>query len=350
MNTDIAAHLATRASYFRGPPRTVPGAAAPSPFKEWLHFCVLAPEVRLLANLSLMSRLGRSGVTPTLDARVIALAEAKGEWLGGLDEIPRSGLELVPGRVDARFGETYLRARSGAFELSLKSNAAPISARLRLEPVTLPLLRPKTALGSAVVNWLAAPRLRATGTITIEGTPYFLRNAPAYHDHNWGHWRWGREFYWQWAFGLPSVDDNPWTVVFYRLFDRSRTIEHARALLLWHGQHLFRVFRDDEVVSRERGFLSPPRILKVPPAMGLLVPQLSTDVARQLTVEARSGGDTVLLEIDNSSLAQLIVPNDDDLETTVINEVVGAFRLSGRVQGETVESQGESFHEHVTHG
>ena len=116
-----------------------------------------------------MSRPGRAGVTPSLDARVIALAEANGAWMGGLDEIRRSDLELVPGRVDSRFGETHLRARSGAFELLLKSNAADVTARLRLEPMTLPLLRPKTAIGSAVVNWLAAPRLRATGSITGRG-------------------------------------------------------------------------------------------------------------------------------------------------------------------------------------
>jgi hypothetical protein len=348
VNTDLAGHLATHASYFRGAPAQV--WEPRSPYKEWLHFCVLAPEVKLLVNLSLMSRARGGTDRPATDARVVVLAEAAGAWRGGLDEIRPTDLQLVPGRVDARFGDTRLRARSGAFELSLEPGAAPVSARLRLEPATLPLLRPKTSLGSAVVNWLAAPRLRAPGTITVDGRPFFLRDAPAYHDHNWGHWRWGQEFFWQWAFGLPRSFDDPWTVVFYRMFDRSRNTEHARALLLWREQHLHRVFRDDEVAVRETGFLRPPQILKIPPAMGLLAPQLSTDVAAQLTVEARSGRDDVRLEIENRSLAQLVVPNDTDLGTTIINEVVGRFRLQGGAQGASVESQGESCHEHVTHG
>jgi hypothetical protein len=323
---------------------------ASSPFKEWLHFCVLAPEVKLLVNLSLMARPTDIAKGASFDPRVVVLAEAGGDWKGGVEAIRPTDLDVVPGRVDARFGGTRLRARSTAFELSLEPGAARVSARLRLEPLTFPLLRPKTSLGTALVSWLAAPRLRASGTITVDGTPYFVRDAPAYHDHNWGHWSWGQDFFWQWAFGLPSSLADPWTVVFYRMFDRSRTTEHARALLLWRDQHLFRVFRDDEITIRETGFLRPPRILKVPSAMALLAPQLSTDVAAQLTVEARSPRDEARLEIRNRNLAQLVVPNDADLGTTIINEVVGRFQLHGHVQGAAVDSAGESFHEHVTHG
>jgi hypothetical protein len=348
--SELAAQLATRSSYFRGPPPRGTEGAGAAPFKEWLHFCVLAPDVRLLVNMSLMARPGSPDAPRTLDARVVVLAEAGGQWIGGLDEIRPVDLELIPGRVDSRFGETRLRARSAGFELALQPSGVPLSARLRLEPITMPLLRPKTALGSAVVNWLAAPRLKASGTITLEGKPHFLRDAPAYHDHNWGHWRWGKEFFWQWAFGLPASLDDPWTVVFYRMFDRARTTEHARALLLWRDEHLFRIFRDDEVAVRESGFLRPQRILKVPPVMGLLAPQHSTDVATRLEVEGRSGGDVVRLQIDNRDLAQLVVPNDADLDSTIINEVVGTFHLAGDVQGASVESRGEAFHEHVTHG
>ena len=75
--------------------------------------------------------------------------------------------------------------------------------------------------------------------------------------------------------------------------------------------------------------------------MGLLAPQLSTDVAARLTVEARSGGDSVRMQIENRSLAQLIVPNDADLGTTVINEVVGAFELAGEAQRVSIDSRGD---------
>jgi hypothetical protein len=350
VHADLAGHLATRSSYFRGAPTMMMDPSVPAPFKEWLHFCVLDSEVKLLVNLSLMSRTSRAADRAGLDARVVVLAEVDGKWIGGLDHVQPANLQVIPGRVDARFGGTRLRARSAAFELSLEPGAAPISARLRLEPITLPILRPRTSLGGAVVNWLAAPRLRATGTITVGGRPHFVHDASAYHDHNWGHWRWGQEFFWQWAFGLPTSLDDPWTAVFYRMFDRSRTTEHARALLLWRGPHFFRIFRDDEVGVRETGFLRPPTILKIPSAMALLAPQLSTDVSAQLTVEARSGRDDVRLEMENCSLAQLIVPNDADLGTTIINEVVGGYRLRGEAQGVSVESAGQSFHEHVTHG
>ena len=349
MNTDIAAHLATRSSYFRGPPVRAASDATRSPFKEWLHFCVLAPEVRLLVNLSLMSRPEKASDAASTDARVIVLSEANGEWIGGLDEIPRSDLDLVPGRVDARFGQTQLRARSGAFELSLVSNAAA------------PLGAPAAGAGDAAAA-AAQDRHR-------ERRRELARDAPAARDrfdHGEGHsvlpaQRAGvprpqlgslalgaRVLL---AMGVRSsdgrrrpMDGGLLSTVRPLTNDRARTRAAA-------------VARPAPVPSlsrrrggRETGFLRPQSILKIPPAMGLLAPQLSTDVAQQLTVVARAGGDTVRLQIDNRSLAQLIVPNDADLETTVINEVVGDFRLSGQVQGALVESKGESFHEHVTHG
>jgi hypothetical protein len=349
MDAEFAGYLATRASYFRGPVVSA-DPEGNAPFKEWLHFCVLAPDVRLLVNMSLVARPGKNGNPSNVDARVIVLAEVDGEWTGGLDEIQPVDLEFVPGRVDSRFGGTSLRVRLAAFELALEPKGVPLSARLRLEPTTIPLLRPKTVLGSAVVSWLATPRLRASGSIMVKGRPHFLIDAPAYHDHNWGHWRWGREFFWQWAFGAPSSRDDQWTAVFYRMFDRSRTVEHARALLLWRDQNLFRVFRDDEIEVHEGGFLRAQKILKIPPVMGLLAPQLSTDVAARLSVEARSAGDVVQLTVDNRDLAQVIVPNDVDLGSTIINEVVGTFALSGDVQNIAVGSRGQSFYEHVTRG
>jgi hypothetical protein len=346
MDPRLVAQLAARSSHFRGADWRDPASAR---FKEWLHFCVLAPGIELLVNLSIAGRPARERAAESaFVARLVVMARSHGRWLGSVEEVPASQVSLRPGQVDAVFGDTALRCQSGAFELLLRPRAIPLSARLRLEPVTLPLMRSKTSLGEGLVNWLAVPRLRAFGSITADGTPHVLRGQPAYHDHNWGTWRWGRDFFWQWAFGLPSSADDPWTLVFYRLFDRARTVENALSVLVWRGDQLFRVFHQGDVAVSPQGFLRRASILKVPPVMGLLAPQLTTDVAERIVVEAGTGKDHLRFEIDNQDLAQVLIPSESDLGTTVINEVVGTYRGGGSIQGVSVETQGQSFHEHVT--
>lgn len=361
------ATLAARASHFRGAlDPSAPAVAAPW-FKEWVHFCVFGPGVDLLVNLSLMGpgaaeradrRDARREDGPELPGRArpgalksrstVLARTAGGAWTGSVEDIPDAGLVFSPGRVDALFGETALRSRAGAFELHLRPRDIPVSARLRLEPGTMPLVRPRTEIGEARVSWLAIPRLRAFGTVTVDGKTTVLRGVPAYHDHNWGSWRWGRDFFWQWACGLPARDDDPWTFVFYRLFDRARTIDHALAMLVWRGPELYRVFHAGDIAVEQEGFLRSERVTKVPAVMALLVPRLTTDVPRRLVATARAGRDEVRFEIESRDLAQVLVPNESDLETTIINEVAGEFRARGTIRGVDVNSSGSSFHEHVT--
>jgi hypothetical protein len=51
-------------------------------------------------------------------------------------------------------------------------------------------------------------------------------------------------------------------------------------------------------------------------------------------VEARCGDDEVQLVFEPDALCQIVTPNDDDLECTVINEACGRLRVDGRIRGE----------------
>ena len=84
---------------------------------------------------------------------------------------------------------------------------------LVLHPMSMPGRAPNlTREDGPPIHWVVIPRLRAEGTIEIDGVVHHLQNAPAYHDHNWGYWSWGDDFAWEWGFGLDEDPENPWNM------------------------------------------------------------------------------------------------------------------------------------------
>jgi hypothetical protein len=338
MIDEAALRYGPRESYFRGPPR----AQAKTGYKEWLHFCVAAPSITLLVNLSLMASARGS-----LQGRLAVLVHAAGQWTGGIEDVSPAELTIVSGLADCRFGGTRLATREGAFDLLLCPRSTPVSGRLRLTAASSPMVRSDTVLDGDLLSWLTLPRMHATGTVVVDGATHVLTDAPSYHDHNWGRWPWGSS-YWQWGVSLPPNAREPWTAVFYRLIDRTQNVEKAHALLLWRGSALQKVFREGDVIITPAGFLPAAPLLRIPPVMGLVAPARATDVPARLTVNGRRGNDWVRCEIENSSVAQIVVPNETDLGVTIINEVVGSASLAGSIGGEGVTSAGPSMYEHVT--
>jgi hypothetical protein len=193
------------------------------------------------------------------------------------------------------------------------------------------------------IHWMVLPRLRATGFVRIGTRTHVLRDAPAYHDHNWGSFGWGRNFAWEWGYTLPRDANNPWSLVFVRLTDRGHRHMLMQGIFLWHRGRQERVFRDGEIEVTHEGLLRPSSIFKIPRVMALVSPGLATDVPRRLTVSGRSGGDWVRFELVSSDVAQVVIPNDDDVGVTIINEVSGDARVEGEVRGVPIRFEGRSM-------
>lgn len=320
------------------------GPLAPRDHKEWHHFCVVGPELDAVVNLSL------SGDTRPGEqvARVVVLAhEHERGWHGEVETVLIRDVEARSGGVDLRVGSNAVCLQGAAFVVSVALQDHPVGLRLRLQPRTVPLLvRNDVPVGPAWVNWLVLPRLEVTGTVVLGARVYRLERAPAYHDHNWGRWRWGQDFSWQWGFALPDDPGDPWAAVFDRTTNRARSIDLERTFALWHRGELHRVLTQTEVDIQPVGLLHPERVgLKVPRVMGLLTPERTTDIPQRLVVTGAAGADHVQLVFEPEDVAQILIPNETDLGTTVISEAAGRVTLEGRVKGRTVASSGRGIFE-----
>jgi len=324
--------------YFRRPPRVERGT-----HKEWLHFAVYAEGLDVLVNYSIVDDI-RPRAPQGAELYRLTCIVREGAWDGDVDSWPQHSARVRGGSLDLSFGPNEVRFEGGAYLLRAKLKNRPIEVDLVLEPDAFPTEANNVNVEDGPpIHWMVAPRLRASGTVKHAGRTHVLVDAPAYHDHNWGSFGWGRNFAWEWGYTLPRDKDNPWTLVFVRLTDRGHRRMLMQGIFLWRAGSKERVFRDDEVELRHEGLLRPRSLLKIPRVMGLVSPGTAVDVPRRLTVTGRSRGDWVDFEFDSSDVAQVIIPNDDDLGVTIINEVSGDARVRGEVRGEAFGFQGRSM-------
>jgi hypothetical protein len=332
--------------YLRGSKTRWQGQAG---HKEWLHFAIHAGELDLLVNLSLVDDIGEGARRGAQIARVVCLCRESGgggTWFGDIDQHPARDVKSPVGRLELCFGDNHAVFRDGRLALRARMARLPIAVDLELEPLTLPSQANNLIVeGCDPIQWLVVPRLAATGTVTIGPRTHVLERAVAYHDHNWGYFRWGKNFAWEWGYAAPASLDDPWTLVFVRLSDRRHLTDLMQAIFLWKGERQVRLFRGSELEVWHEGLLRPTRVFKLPRVMALASPGNVTDVPQRLIVRARRGNDRVDLTFDTSDVAQVIIPNDDDVGVTIIHEVAGEVSVEGRVEGERFELAGPSIFE-----
>jgi hypothetical protein len=340
IESHTVARLLERSDFWRRSPASAGGAAG---HKEWSYFCVLAHDVDVIVNLSIMDRppLERGAPGRAEEARVALLARThEGIWHGDVEACAPETVVLQAGRVGVRLGRSQLSLTEGAYRLDAHVGSGPVTTSLVLRPTARPGLTRSVPLGpDEPMHWLVVPRLAATGEVRIGQDVYRLRNAPAYHDHNWGCFSWGGDFAWEWGIALAG-QATPWSLIYYRITDRGRHRAISQGVLLWRDDRHCRTFRDTDLRVRGAGLLRVGRSLWVPRIMSLAIPGTAADIPGRLEVEARSGNDALDIAIDLADCAQVGVPNDHDEGMTSISECRGRVRVSGRVRGDVVRFDG----------
>jgi hypothetical protein len=330
-----------RGDYFRRPRGRLSDALE---HKEWMHFCVSSEDVDVFVNFSVVDehRPERDGI---VEVGRLTCAVRTSQWDGDVDRFEPEEFSVRAGRMNVRFGESGIAYEGGTFHVLARLRRRPVEVNLTFEPVTVASQVNNISLGDAPpLHWFVVPRLLASGHVRVGNVVTDLARVPAYHDHNWGHFRWGQDFAWVWGYG-HGARNAPWSIAFDRLTNRARNEDLLRGILLWHGARHHRVFGGPEIQLRYEGHCRPEHLLKLPRVMGLLRPEMATDVPARLLARAESRGDVLEVEFSARHVCQLIAPNDAGLGVTVINEVSGDLLLSGRVRGQSVDMAGRAMFE-----
>jgi hypothetical protein len=311
-------------------------------FKEWFHFSVNGQNKDAIVNFNLFDDptsepAGRIG-------RVIALVR-DGSWRGGIHEVDGQEARALPGGQGVALGNSTLRFHRGSYLMHAEVPALEMTLDLTFAPLTVPAQANNTHLPpDGTLHWLLVPRLSANGTVRYGGRVVEFREAPSYHDHNWGDFSWGGDFAWEWGYVAPG-GTVPFSLVMTRLSNRGHTRDYDRSIMVWKEGRQVRLFRDVEVVVAHTGCFRPPRLLRVPGVLGLVSPGTASEMPAHVEVQARSGADHLRLWFEPKDAVQIGVPNDGDVGMTLINEVWGHARVAGQIRGDAVSFEASSVFE-----
>ncbi len=327
-----AGHAVPRQDHVRLPRRPADARG----FKEWFHFCVSTPEVDAIVNFAVLDSAASDAEGPRWAPRLTVLAR-EDRWCGSVEAVDWSDCEVTPGQTACRLGRASFYWADGAYRVSAGGDSDAVEVHLVLEPETLPALVHNVDVGAGdPLHWLMVPRLRATGSVRVGDRQHRVWGAPAYHDHNWGRFRWSGRFAWEWGCALAPAGDADWAVVFTRMRDPREERTLRQGLFVWRGGHQVKVFRGDRMRAERTGRTTAGVSLRAPAVLGLITPEGQTDVPERFCIEAEDGEDRVTLVFVPEDTAQILVPHDGETGTTRIQEVAGTVEVTGRLGGEPV--------------
>jgi len=303
-------------------------------YKEWWHFNVIDDRsgLDLIINFSISGDV-RTPASGEANLVVLATSQEFG-WRGGIDQHDGLAARIDPRRLDISVAGSSVAFSEGAFRLNLATRHE-LAVSMILFPETEPLVVWKdTRLGSGHINWMIIPSLRAEGTLVIDDRLHRFSGARAYHDHNWGAWRWGENFGWDWGFCSAALlaDGQPISFVYDRTTDRigSSTLEHS--LMLWRGRDLAKFFSRRMLRVRRNGWFRGP-IRRLPGVAHLVDARSVASIPARLEIVADDGSDRLEATYIPDTAVQLALARETGDGLITLNETMGWLTLSGQIGG-----------------
>lgn len=335
-----SARGAERLGVVRGP------GAEPGPFKEWLHLCASGPTGLLLVNLS--HERGGSGSA----GRAIIVADRQRSATAQVIEPSEPDWVFEPGVAAARVAGCRFDWRGDQAQLELDAPDGSVRGTLALRSAATPAWTGSIPMPTgAELSWVVAPHWTIErGSLWVDGEPVLLDGWQAYHDHNWGRFRWADDFAWEWAYGHPRIGSDPACVVFGRLTDRVCARIASKVLMVWWEGRQVRTFRGADVrvrlVGEVRADDSPP----APGAARLLLPKRPCGVPAVIEVRARRGDDALTVCFETRRVHRLGVPEDGNpIGLRVLHEIHARVQCVGVIGGRAIDMRGDGGSELLRH-
>jgi hypothetical protein len=330
-----------RSDFLRAP---LLATAKPDGFKEWYHFVVHRPGSRILINFSLTSEVSHAG-SSRLAPRVIVIAHDE-RWIGAIERFDESDLDVSAELGVLTVGGNQMTVRPNGYRVVIDLPGHDIRGEFDLTSVSRPFAVNNQPVGDGRVSWLFVPRLRADGWLRIGRQEISYEGDVAYHDHNWGRFRWGDDFGWTWGTILPSGPEMPWSLVFQQMTDRRRLRCLYQALWVWRYDEPGAIFPPAAVHTRFRGLLGRAADCTLPPPMRLILDGVASDIPERMEIAGTWAGDAVRAEFRPQSYARLAQPSEVSLDRSVVLcETNGTARVSGSINGEGIDFVGAGVFE-----
>jgi len=306
-------------------------------YKDWLHLNVFDHETGNIGVINVS--LHGSPRDPRSRAIGLALVNvAKTGWWGNIEigGIADAGIGLES--ISLEQVAVAVQARQGIVMASVRNDRSGLRANLKATAAVPPIsVEEQLPLGNGWISWFAVPRLTVDGEWTIGNDRMILKEASAYHDHNWGRWHWGENLGWEWGCFLTPGPSGV-TFVLSLTSDRAHR-RFGKTLLTVQLEQKKRTFAGSAVKLDYEGALSINR--RIPGALAALhQDKAHAHLPSTLKFTADDGVDRVEVVYSARSAAQLIVADPIVTGYGFIHEIVGEFSCNGSIAETELKGSG----------
>lgn len=240
-------------------------------------------------------------------------------------DVPSARVAFDTTGADVAIGPSFVRQRDGRYTLHAEADGEGRRVRLdlTLEPAPNRYFPPVELRDDEFLSGYVVPALAATasGRACVADRCQVIREAAAYHDHNWGVWR---DVTWEWG----SATGDHVSLLYGGVYGPERSATSPFFLALADSLGVRRVFRFDRIrYQGER------------PADGLA----GARAPRAFTLTGTWEADTVTLSVtvEHALASEMQAASF----RRIFLQMRGRFELDGAVQGEPVRDAGQGFFE-----
>jgi hypothetical protein len=314
-------------------------------YKDWLHLNVFdtATGIALVLNGAVQG----AADDPRAVASATALVHHAGSWSTHHETVSRSQTEITE-RTLAVGDQLVIQLDpvSGGMTTTFRHPTSGLAVHVEAVPLTRAIhtVAPMP-FGSGWIAWRAVPLLRSKGYVETAGRRTSLDDALAYHDHNWGRWRWGEDIGWEWA-AWPSEDG---ALVMSRATDRAHGKAAANVTIALPGRQGWqnRSYGGHSVEVRLANWRRGCH-RRLPGGMAALHAERSSPrLPGSVELRVDDGFDRMTARLDVEDAMQVIVADPQFAGYSYIHEMFGPFRASGMCGGQRFALHGQGVFEYV---
>lgn len=326
----------------------LPSAATPDS-KDWYHVVLLhaASGSRAIANVN----LDGSGADAVLEWTLVVHAPGEPSRLYGTSrsQIWRPG--MVQARPLAILGSDVSYGFDGQ-QIALRIAPRDIELQLNLvaRPTATPLLVSEGApFGSGYFGWGIMPVLQAEGEIAACGRSEPIDSSWfCYHDHNFGRFRWGEDFGWEWLVAHAVGDGGePMTVIADWRTDRAHTPGGLLHVYIVIGGKVRKIFLGPAVRLRWHWHDEAALPTRLPGTMATLLADRPVRRPRAIVLDAADERDRIQLTVDVDAYFEVIAPDSCSSAATRIGETSGLATVELRLADSCLAGRGLAYAEYT---
>ncbi|MDJ0509955.1 MAG: hypothetical protein QNJ64_11950 [Crocosphaera sp.] len=332
---------------------------SPIDWKDWYHYILIDPQtqIRVLVNISLIGKPEQGEIQttfivtipstflphnlfPSVPLLTLGIAFSQ-EW-------KTNNITTNPLQIQARKVNLNIIGKNCYLEINDHHSQLAINFQGEVKATPL-LITENSPFGSGFIGWGFVPSLEVSGELSIYNHSFNINpNWFCYHDRNFGRFRWGEDFGWEWFVAFLTDDKGQiFTLVLDKRTNKNHSFSGVAYIFVYQENQLIKTFLGQSLAINWQWTNSPKKPLRLPGIMASLFSERSLKMPQGLEIIASDSQDNLTLNIQFDAATELIIPENQARQYSFIEEVTGTTQMTLFIKDKVIKARGLVYAEYV---